>query len=90
MIKSDKVGEVFICSSDTNGILERVDHFLGKPLSGIGVGGLKIFVLQEGNQNQGVISTINSQRNFYENQDSQEEEIEQAKLKALVKEEKIQ
>jgi hemoglobin-like flavoprotein len=49
MIKgSTKVGEIYVCSQQTNGKLEVQPQFLGKAITGFGGGFDKIFVLEEG------------------------------------------
>lgn len=64
MIKgSTKVGEVFVCNKDTNGKLEQLPQFLGKALTGFGGGFNKLFVLEEGEGFEGVVSSLHPPEN---------------------------
>lgn len=61
MIKgSTKVGEIFICNKETNGKLEVMPQFLGKAITGFGGGYDKMFVLEEGEGFEGVVSSLHS------------------------------
>ena len=40
------VGEIFLCSEETNGIPEVLPHFLGKAITGFGGGCSKMFVME--------------------------------------------
>ena len=48
MIKgSTKLGEVFLCGPETEGIILVLPQFLGKSISGFGRGGKKMYVIGE-------------------------------------------
>ena len=48
MIKgSTKLGEVFLCGPETEGIILVLPQFLGKSITGFGGGGKKMYVIGE-------------------------------------------
>ena len=64
MIKgSTKVGEIFICNKETNGKLEVLNQFLGRAITGFGGGYNKLFVLEEGQGYEGIISSLHPPEN---------------------------
>lgn len=64
MIKgSTKVGEIFICNRETNGKLEVMPQFLGKAITGFGGGYNKIYVLEEGEGFEGIVSSLHPPEN---------------------------
>lgn len=59
MIKgSTKVGEIFICNKETNGKMEVMPQFLGKAITAFGGGFDKMYVLEEGEGFEGLISSL--------------------------------
>ena len=79
MIKgSTKVGEIFIWNKETNGKLEVLSQFLGKAIIGFGGGFNKLYVLEEGEGYEGVISSLHPPENdidrlFEENRQVEEQ-----------------
>jgi len=57
-LDTQKQGEVFICSDETNGLLECLSVFKGKMISSLGGGYNKLYVIQDTEENEGVVSSL--------------------------------
>lgn len=67
MIKgSTKVGEIFYCSEETNGTLEPLPQFLGKAITGMGGGFNKMYVLEDGEGCDGLVTPLHPPTNDLE------------------------
>lgn len=53
-----KQGEVFLCSTETQGCLEVLPIFKGKYISSLGGGFNKLFILQDTEENEGIVSSL--------------------------------
>jgi len=59
MIKgSTKVGEIFFCGKDSEGVLEVMPTYLGKAITGLGGGSEKLYVIEEDEGFLGVVNEI--------------------------------
>lgn len=91
MIKgSTKVGEIFICNKETNGKLEVLPQFLGRAITGFGGGYNKLYVLEEGEAYEGIISSLHPPENDIDRLFSERRQAEeQHEHTGRVKEENI-
>jgi alpha-tubulin suppressor-like RCC1 family protein len=60
------VGEILICSKDTNGKLEPLKSFIGKVIINVCGGGEKIYVIEEKDKILSEVKSIQSRSNFKE------------------------
>ncbi len=58
--KPPAFGEVFISNDESNGALECLKHFKGKLIINACGGFKKLFIIEEGEFNEGIVSTLHA------------------------------
>ena len=58
--KTPTFGEIFISNDETNGGLESLQHFKGKLITSLGGGCGKLFVIEDGVNNEGILSSLHA------------------------------
>ncbi|KAL4436169.1 hypothetical protein ABPG74_018153 [Tetrahymena malaccensis] len=58
--KKPQFGEIFITNDEVGGSIEQLKHFRGKLVTNISGGFKKLFVIEEGHFNEGLVSTLHA------------------------------
>ena len=53
-------GEIFITNDESEGALEALNHFKGKSITSLGGGFRKLFIIEENNLNEGIVSSLHA------------------------------